>query len=353
MKIQQQLSGLVLLASTLFLTSPLAAQKEKTTKIEQLASLPKSKTHITKELEARIIEVVQPVKEQIEKLLMADGSGNYALYKDELRKLNEAKTAADKELVLQKIEKKFYPFIKSIWDQAKIDDKAYQQKLKNLFPDNLKETIRFTEFLNFTMSSASQKPIPPPPAPPTPSNTCVDANTLFRGTFGVDGGAIGSVQVQVAPARPPSPSEIVVSAGTGIVGIYRGQGWIRNTIAIPGTFVSDSRSLRSKKTFTWRGTASAASLAGCCWSTVAYSTAANDNDFMASGETHTAVAPLIYFCIVNKSTSKTEEAVFSKTDLTGVQFGLTCFGSASSSIFFSYSHASSGGAITKWEVCEE
>ncbi|MDZ4795300.1 MAG: hypothetical protein SGI83_13550 [Bacteroidota bacterium] len=351
MKIKHQLSGLILLVSTVFFTGSAAAQKERTTKIEQLAELPKSKTHITKELEARIIETVKPVLEQIEKLLSEDGSGNYALYKDEVRKVNEAKSADEKMLLLQKIQKNFYPFIKSIWDQAKIDDNQYQQKIKGLFPDHLKETIRFKEFLNFTISSSSQKPIPPPP--PKPSNTCVDANTLFKGLFGIDGGAIGSVQVQVAPARPPSPAEIVVGAGAAIIGFYRGQGWIRNTITIPGTFPSDSRSLRSKKTFDWRGTASAASIAGCSWSTVAYSSAPNDTDFRSSGEIYTAVAPVIFLCIFTKKASKTEEAVFSKTDLTGLQFGLTCYGSATSSIFLSHAHAHSAAAIIKWEVCEE
>jgi hypothetical protein len=349
MKLQNKLSVFFLLAGILLLSTVSMAQKN----IEQVKEIPKAKLHITKELEAQIIEVVKPVKEKIEKLLNDDGSGTYALYKDDIKKLIDTKGENERSAMLQKIQKKYYPFIKKIWDQAKIDDNQYKLKLTSLFPPDLRETIRFGEFLNFTMGSSHQKPTPPPPPPPSPSNVCVDANALFRGSFGLDGGAIGSSEVIVAPANSPSPAEIVVSVGTGIIGSYRGQGWIRNTITIPANIPSNYKVLRSTKTFDWTGMADAASILGCCWSTVAYSTSPDDPNFNICGETYTAVAPVIFVCFITKRTSKTEEAIFTKNDTRGTQFGITCYGTASSSLYFSYAHAHSSCAMIKWGVCEE
>jgi len=255
----------------------------------------------------------------------------------------------------QEIQKKYYPFIKKIWDQAKIDEEMYKQKLISIFPANVKETIRFGEFLNFTMGSSHQKPSPPPPAPPAPApvNICVNANSLFRGTFGVEGGAIGGTRVQVAPANPPHPAEIVASADAAILGFYRSEGWLHNTVTMPGTFPIDNKLLRVTKEFNWIGLGWVYTILGCAWSTVAYTTDANTTDFNVMGEIYTVVAPVIFFQEIDQHTSKTEESVIPKTDLKSVQFGITCYASASSSIFLSYGNASSMCAVLKWDICEE
>lgn len=352
MKLHYKFATCCLLISSLLLSTLSHAQKTKNKNIEK-EEMPAVKAHMTKELEEKIGEVVRPAKEQLEKLLNEDATGNFTKYKDDLRRLNELKNDDERKALFQKMQKSYYPFIKKIWDQAKIDEKEYQMKIKNLFPPDQREIIRFTEFLNFTMSSTNQKPAPPPPPPPAPANICVNANNLFRGSVGFDGGAIGSAEVIVAPANPPSPAEIVVSAGTGILGSYRGRGWIRNTATVPATFPSNYKVLRSKKTFDWNGYASAATILGVCWSTVAFSTSPDDNNFSVAGEIHTAVAPLLYMCVVNKKTSRTEEEVFTKNNTRGYQFGITCYGTSTASIYFSYSHALSAAAIWKWEICEE
>jgi hypothetical protein len=335
----------------LFLTMAVQAQKENN--VEQVKELPKTNQHITKELEAQITEIVRPVKEQLEKILNEDASGTYAMYKDDIRKISELKNSQDKRLQLEKFQKKYYPFIKKIWDQLKIDEGQYRQKLINIFSPQVKETIRFGEFLNFTMSTTSPKPAPPPPPPPSPSNICVDANTLFSGSFGQDGGAIGGSRVQVAPARPPSPAEIVAAATTAIVGTFRCRGWIRNTITIPANFPSNYKVLRSKKTFDWRGNVDAVAFLGVSWGTVAYSTSPDDNDFTVCSEIYTAVAPVIFVSVLNKTASRTEEAIFTKNDTRNIQFGITCYASATSSVYLSFSNATSSCAMTKWDVCEE
>jgi len=349
------------LSTILFLFSLLActisySQNDIKNAVTQLKELPKIKAHITKEIEAQIIEIVKPVKDRIEKLYNEDVTGNYASYSSEIEKLGKITDSKEKKSMAQEIQKKYYPFIKKIWDQAKIDEAMCKQKLISIFPANVKETIRFGEFLNFTMGSSHQKP-PPPPAPSSkpeaPVNICANANSLFRGTFGVEGGAIGGTRVQVAPANPPSPAEIVAGADAAIIGIYKSEGWLHNTVTMPGTFPIDNKLLRATKRFDWRGSGIAFTLLGCAWSTVAYTTDANTTDFNVMGEIYTVVAPVTFIQIIDQTTSKTEESVIPKTDLKSVQFGITCYASASSSIFLSYGNAVSSCAIWQWDICEE
>ncbi len=340
----------LLLVCTMLFAQNSIGQKE--ARVEQLKELPASKAHITKEIETQIIEIVKPVKDKIEKLFNEDLTGNAKAYRDDLEKISKITDAKEQTLQLQNVQKKYYAFIKGIWAQAKINDADYQQKLKSIFPSKIRETIRFGDFLNFKMGGSYQKD-PPPPAPPAPAGICVDANAMFRGTFGVDGGAIGGTRVIVAPARPPSPAEIVASATTAIVGIYRSQGWLHNTISIPGTFPIDSKLIRSKKTFSWRGTGTAFTFLGCSWSTVAFSTNPDSDDFSNGGEIHSVVAPVTFIQGIDEQTTMAEESLIPKTDLHGIQFGITCYASASASIFLSFATSTSSCALTKWEICEE
>jgi len=346
--------ALFLLFIFLAYTINVYSQKDGKNPVTQLKELPKIKAHITKEIEAQIIEIVKPVKDQIEKLYKEDASGNYAAYVADIEKLSKITDNKEKISMAQKIQKKYYSFVKKIWDQAKIDEASYKQKFINLFPSNVKETIRFGDFLNFTMGSSNQKPTPPPAPPaPAPTNICVNANTLFRGTFGVDGGAIGGTRVIVAPANPPSPPEIVAGADAAILGIYRCQGWLHNTVSMPGTFPLDTKLLRATKKIDWNGDGCAFTILGCAWSTFAYTTDPNTTDFSVSGEIYSIVAPVTFLQILTKRTSKTEETLIPKTDLRTVQFGITCYASASSSIFLSFGTANSSCALWKWDICEE
>jgi hypothetical protein len=343
---------LLLLLLTIPGITALMAQRELSGKVQQLKELPKSKVHITKEIEKQMTEVVRPVTEQLEKLVKEDASGSYKSYTDDIAKLKTISNTKELNSAISQMQKKYYPFIKKLWDQAKIDEPSYQQKLRQLFPADQRETIRFGEFLNFTMASSNQKPDFPPAPPPPPANICIDANAMFRGSFGIDGGAIGDVRVQVVPANPPSMAECIVSAGCGIIGSYRGQGWIRNTATIPGTFPFDTKSLRCTKSFNWTGIASAVAALGISWATVAYSTSPNV-DFAVGGEIYTAVAPVLWFCTINKRTTKTENTLVAKTDLPAAQFGITCYGQATSSIYLSYANAHSSAGVKPWGICEE
>jgi hypothetical protein len=341
----------VLLACTLLCAKNSFAQKEGN--VQQLKELPKSVAHITPEIESQIIAIVKPVKDKIEQLFKEDATGTYAAYAAEMEKISKVTNLKDKFAQLQQFQKKYYPFVKDTWAKAKINDADYQLKIKAVFPAKARETISFGDFLNFSMGGSYQKPAPPPPPPPAPTNICVNANSFFRGTFGMDGSVIGGTRVQVVPARPPSPAEIVAGSDAAILGFYRSQGWIRNTIAIPGQFPSDGKSLRATKSFNWTGMGTAFTILGCSWSTVAYTTNPDSDDFSIGGEIYSVVSPVTFIQMITKRTSKTEESVLSKTDINGIWFGITCYTSASSSIFLSYAHSNSSCGLTRWDICEQ
>ncbi|MBL0153878.1 MAG: hypothetical protein IPP93_10440 [Chitinophagaceae bacterium] len=180
MKSPFRLQAILFLFALLAIAVNTQGQKDPKRNITQVKELPLLKAHITKEIEGQIIEIVKPVKEKIETLYKEDNTGTYTAYATDMQKLGEIKDVKERMAYAKNIQKKYYSFVKKTWDQAKIDEGYYQQKLKNLFPGNVKETIRFGEFLNFTMGSSFQKPIPPPPPPPGPANICVNANLMFR-----------------------------------------------------------------------------------------------------------------------------------------------------------------------------
>src|SRR5687768_1866052 len=105
------------LSVILFLFSLLActisySQKDLKNGVTQLKELPKINAHITKEIEAQIIEIVKPVKDRIENLYKEDVTGNYASYSSEIEKLGKITESKEKMSMAQKIQKKYYPFIK-------------------------------------------------------------------------------------------------------------------------------------------------------------------------------------------------------------------------------------------------
>lgn len=333
----------------------LFAQKEPAQKIEQV-QLPKNTGHITPKIESQINELVKPVREQLEKLYNADKTGTYKSYVEEMKAISKISDLNKRRTSLKEFEKKYYPFVKKIWNTAAIDEAFYQQKLRGLFEPQIRETIRFSEFLNFSISSGSQALPPPPPAPPAPApnNVCVDANKMFRGSRGVEESVIGGAGVAVLPANPPIPAQILAEADAALLGIYKAAGWLRNTVSIPGTFPIDAKMVRVKKTFDWVGWGAAFTLFGCSWSTVAFSTDTEDHQFNIRGQMHTVVSPVTFLLTIDKRVNTTiEELLIPKTDLRLIKSGMVCFAMASASLFLSYGNANSGGTILKWEICEE
>lgn len=303
------------------------------------------KLPFTKEMEDKVATIVQPVKETLEKLFKEDQSGNYAAYAEEVRKLDQVKSWEEKKKGVQNMQKKYYPFIKKIWDQAKIDEKAYQQKLRDVFPPEMKETIRFTEFLNFTVSGTSQKPTPPPPPPPpppsAPANICMDAATKFFSQQKVTQSAIGKANVFVIPSR------ISTDCVSEYAGHTQATGWTLSDIKIPGTFPSDNKKLRITKTYTWNAYATAITILGSSFATICTSTDNFSNDVFIR-----TWAPVVFGSTVSRNEVRTVQTVISKQSLLNTRFGITAYCDTFAGAF-ALSVSSSNCDNLVWSICEE
>jgi hypothetical protein len=299
------------------------------------------KLPFTKEMEAKVAAVVEPVKNKIEQLFKEDQSGNYAAYAEEVRKAEQLKSPGEKNKAVQNILKKYYPFMKKIWDQAKIDEKDYQQKLKDIFPNEMKETIRFTEFLNFTVSGSTQKPAPPPAPPPAPANICIDAATKFFGLTDLTQTMIGKANA------------FVISTGitTDCVSEYAGHtqasGWFLSDIKIPGTFPSDNKNLRITKSYTWSGYATAITILGSSFATISTSTDNFSRDVFIR-----TWAPVVWGSTVTKNEVRTVQTVIKKQFLLNIRFGINAYCDTFAAAFaLSVSESKCGNIM--WSVCEE
>ncbi len=338
MKHSSKLQVLAFMLIALCSSQQSIAQKERPVKNGGVQDI---KLPFTKEMEEKVVAVVQPVKEKIEQLFKEDPSGNYAAYADEVRKLDQLKNIEEKKLQIQKIQKKYYPFIKMIWDQAKIDEKDYQQKLRDIFPPEMKETIRFTEFLNFSVSGSQKPAPPPPPPPPSPANICIDGATNFFSIQRVVQSAIGKANVHIVPNR------IQTNCVSEIAGHTQAQGFILSDIKIPGTFPSDNKKLRITKSYTWSGYATAITILGASFATMATSTDNFSNDVFIR-----CWAPVIFASSVSKNEVRTVQTLINKQFLLNIRFGLHTYCDTYAGAF-ALSISSSNCESLMWSVCEE
>ncbi len=325
-----------LLSIVIMLIALTSAQRS----IAQKGDVQNIKLPFTKEMEDKVIAVVQPVKEKIEQLFKEDQSGNYTAYAEEVRKLKQMKSLDEQKSAIQQIQKKYYSFIKKTWDQAKIDENDYQQKLKNIFPPEMRETIRFTEFLNFSVSG-NQKPAPPPPPPPAPSKICVDASNTFFTTERTTKYVNSNESVMI------SNHFGTVSTGAAVAGYVNASGWILSNITIPGTFPSDNKLLRITKSYEWWAYATAFSVIGCAFATTSTSTENLTTDVFIR-----CWAPVTWFSTIEKNEVRTVQTLVNKRFMMNIRFGVNVYAD-------SYGALAAGGVggssfnNLMWSVCEE
>ncbi|MGN7787706.1 hypothetical protein ACTJIJ_24445 [Niabella sp. 22666] len=315
-------------------------------------------THINEEVEKHLSEILEPVRNQLQKAIESDGTGNFKKYEAAVA---YAKSLKDPELQIRAVErlrKEFYPFIKELWEKAAIDEKKYQQAILNIFPENLRKGIQFQEFLNFTMGP-SEKPEPPiPPAPPAPENICVNVHDFMQGAFWRDGLLVGGVRNTIRPTDGSSAAFATVTTTAISAGAYTGCSWLLNSIAMPGTFPIDARPIRYKKAINWTANATAVAVLGGAWSTIAYTINANTDKFTdPGGEIYTAVAPVIFVCVLPKSASVSDEQLLSKVQLNTLNFGGVAYAQSKSILILSPAFSTATSTISiapgKWTACEE
>ncbi|MEN9547622.1 MAG: hypothetical protein RIR12_213 [Bacteroidota bacterium] len=328
---------LCFISSGMYLQAQLGPKRDNNLRKNEMAEWNIS---ITKAMEDKVIEVVKPVKEKMEALLKEDRSGNFEAYSAEVLNLGKLKNIEEKNLALSKIQKKYYSFIKSAWQKAGIDESLYQQKLKNIFPPALRETIRFTEFLNFSISGQNTPPAPPPP-PPAPSNLCIDALTHFFNLKDVTKTLNANADVLA------SQNYIRTGCGASIAGYTLATGAIISDLKIPGTFAGDDKMIRINKTYVWRANATAVSVLGCSFATIATTTESEAWDVFIR-----TWAPVIFISSVTKNEVKSVQTKVKKSTPVNIRFGVQ----VNSSCFAEIAAGSFADSICDnltWSECEE
>lgn len=241
----------ILLCAWTFTISSAAGQID-TKPARQRDDLRKLSIPITKDMEDKVAEIVRPVIEKLEKVCREETPDLYEGYKRDAENLSQVADAETKMAMVEKMRVKYHEFVRTSWEKADIDEANYQARIIDVFPAELKTTIRFSEFLNFIISSAeAPKSDPDPSPPPLPSNICADAiKTYFTKED-------KTVTLGASSFTVVNNSYLHVSSSANIAGHTYSQGWILSDIKIPGTFPSDNRMLRIIKKYRWQGSAMA------------------------------------------------------------------------------------------------
>jgi hypothetical protein len=237
------ITGIIILSLCLLTLFPVYAQKVKDPGILSQDQLNK------------ITELIKPVRDQIEKQLNDDRSGNYKAYREDLKKLAASIKTDEKRDLTNRILKKYSAFFTEVWKNANVDEKSYQQKIRNILPESTASLIQFGTFLNFSIYQPD--PAATPPAlPPSPKDICIDACTIASGEI------TGTSALISGNAGQYGNCFLKTSAWGVVAGISSLRGQLKNNCTIPGTFPADSRKLHIRLTYDIKLEASAFSLLG-------------------------------------------------------------------------------------------
>lgn len=298
---------------------------------------------VTEEMTAAVIEVVKPIREVVEKLLNEDKTGTYEAYKKDAQVLSTMKDPIEKEKFVASIHEKYFEFFSEVWKKADVDEEAYQKRIKNIFPIEVQETIKFKEFLTFSMHvkkpTRDQHPNPPAPPAPAPENICLNPATLWFGIKHEDHGAISVARADV------DHENVHAFSLASVAGYGNATAGLASDITIPGTFPDDDRLLRVKKTFTWKAEITAFSFIGCSFASVYVTTVANE-------EYLRLWAPVTWIAFDKFDEQKMEEYLIQKKFLYNIRYGVSVNADSFAEILAS-STSSSTCLDVKWSICEE
>ncbi len=272
-----------------FVILPVVAQKEK------------NQSLVTQQQINTINELVKPVKEQIEKYLNEDNTGNYKAYQQDIKMMNAAKNGKEKNAATKKIREKYASFFKEVWANAKVDEILYQQKIKQAFPDAISSFIQFQPYLNFSISKSFSKN-GPPALPPLPEDKCIDvcnnAAGEINGTSGLISGGAGQY----------GNCYLKANGWGAAAGKNELSGFLRNNITIPGTLPDDVRKLHVRKSYELKMEATSFAVLGFGYAeTRASSYQANEYLFVMS--------PVIFGASKTLTKSMSEDYLLEKKDV--------------------------------------
>lgn len=291
---------------------------------------------VTQEQIAQINELVKPLKEQIENQLNEDKTGNYKAYQEEIKKMNSSKGYKEKSTLTNQIREKYTAFFKEVWANAKVDEKGYQQKIKQVFPDAIGSFIQFQPFLNFSIVKSFSTTTPPAP-PPVPEDKCIDVCGMIAGEIK------GSSALISGGAGRYGNCFLKTAAWGAAVGMNDLHGSLRNTITIPGTLPNDARKLHVRKSYELKMEATSFAVLGFGYAETRASTyQANEYLFVMS--------PVIFGASKTISKSMNEDYLLEKKDVAKSLFQTDA---GTMAYFISGNWCSAEFASINWSICEE
>jgi hypothetical protein len=307
-----------------FVIRPAIAQKERNQSI------------VTQDQINTINELVKPVKEQIEKQLNEDKTGNYKAYQEDVRKMNAAKNSKEKSALTGQIREKYAAFFKEAWANAKIDEKLYQQKIKQIFPDAISSLIQFQPFLNFSIVKSFSNNTPQTP-PPVLEDKCIDVCSIAAGEINGTSGLISGGGGQYGNCF------LKTSAWGAAAGMNHLYGYLKNNITIPGTLPNDARKLHVRKSYELKMEATSFAVLGFGYAeTRATTYQANEYLFVMS--------PVIFGASKIISKSMSEDYLLEKRDVAKSIFNTD---SGTFAYLVSGNWCFSEFSSIRWSICEE
>ncbi len=291
---------------------------------------------ITQEMISRVGEIVKPLKEQADNLLKSDATGTFKTYQRDVAALNKMKNNAEKSKASMKIMEKYASFFKEVWTKLKVDEKAYQAKIRSVFPAEIGERIIFQPYLNFSYSSSTNTNTEPPPAP-APGNKCIDVCTIAAGEITGNSGLIAGGGGSYGNCFLTAHSWGVVAGGNNLYSS------LKNNISIPGTLPADSRKLRVTKKFELKQEAVAFAILGFGFSETRVTTYSRSEYLMA-------MAPVIFASSKLSQKTCSEEYLLEKPE---VAKSIIKASANTFAYFITGNWSYSNCTGIKWTICEE
>ncbi len=287
---------------------------------------------ITKEQMNQITQITKPAKSAVDAILEKDKTGTYARYQKELQALSEVTNMEQKRSITEKIFSNYQSFFANVWKEAAIDEKSYQTRIREVFPANMREVIRFENYLGFSMVTPPTSTPPPPPPP----DQCIDVCSIAKGSI--------------------KGSSYLISGGGGSYGncFARANSWgavaaygeisadLKNSIIIPGTFVDDARRLAISLTYDMKIEATAFAVLG---SSLASASVSNGwtRQYM------TVMAPIIFGTHRIEQSTIQENFVVDKKAIANYNIST---GSTVMSAVISASWGTAEATNIRWTACE-
>jgi len=173
----------------------------------------------------------------LEKQLSRDET--YKAYTEDITRLNSTRSMEEKSSLTKTIRERYTAFFQKAWASANVDEKAYQLRIRQVFPADLAALVQFEPFLVFTLKVSSNTT----PAEPEQPNKCVDICSIAAGEITGESGLIA------AGGGTYGNCFLRTNAWGAVMGMSSLRGFLRNNVTIPGTFPNDTRKLRVVKSY--------------------------------------------------------------------------------------------------------